>query len=551
MPHFELTAEQSADEILRGLGKTFPLVTHEKSRERVTYFDTFDWRLWGADLTLTSVRVGNGHRLHLTTKDGKTLEARTPRLPDFAWNLPEGPLKEALRPVSDIRRLLPRARADWSGEVKAVLNEDGKTVVRILIRNGEARKPRTPGPAVLPTRLELLPLKGYDGELARVASILRSSLGLQPSERTELAAVLEALECPAGDYSSSVDLELNPSSTAVEALREVHRSLLETMLINQEGIEKDLDSEFLHDFRVAVRKTRSANTQIKGVFPQDRVDHFLGEFKWLGSRTGPTRDMDVYLLKIPAYREALPEGVRDELEPLVTFLEKKKGVAHGGLVRTLGSKRYRNLLTEWKAFVEEGGGGAGAADPSSGKPTEEIPDPAAPNAHRPVRDVASERIRKAYRKVLKKGRRIHREAPAEALHRLRIDCKKLRYLMRFFQSLYPDEKLKPLLKELKRLQDNLGDFNDLQVQRNALFHFAEEMMETGVGPPATLMAMGQLMGQLETQQGREREAFRKRFKRFARKKNRRAFKELFTVGGGAEREAADRAAPTSSKGEGS
>ena len=77
------------------------------------------------------------------------------------------------------------------------------------------------------------------------------------------------------------------------------------------------------------------------------------------------------------------------------------------------------------------------------------------------------------------------------------------------------------------LQDNLGDFNDLQVQVAALHTFADEMMETGVGPPATLMAMGQLMGQLEAEQVLERRAFHKRFRAFARKENRRRFEELF------------------------
>ena len=42
---------------------------------------------------------------------------------------------------------------------------------------------------------------------------------------------------------------------------------LQTLRINEDGVRKDLDSEFLHDFRVAVRRTRSALSQIKGVFP--------------------------------------------------------------------------------------------------------------------------------------------------------------------------------------------------------------------------------------------------------------------------------------------
>jgi CHAD domain-containing protein len=169
------------------------------------------------------------------------------------------------------------------------------------------------------------------------------------------------------------------------------------------------------------------------------------------------------------------------------------------------------LLEDWGSFLV------------SEVPDEDQP----PQALRRIIDVASERIWSAYRKVLKKGRKTDRDTSAEKLHQLRLDCKRLRYLMTFFRSLYPQEAVTPLIRELKMLQDNLGDFNDLQVQHQALLGFAEEMMATGVGPPATLMAMGQLMGQLEAQQGKERDAFRQRFRRFARQKNQRRFIRLF------------------------
>jgi len=518
VPHFELPLGRSTDAILRSLGEVFPLIPYATSRERLTYLDTFDWRLWEMGLTLTSARVGKGVRLTLYHVDGEVWELRASGNPAFASELEEGPLRQRLEPVSNIRRLLPRARADWQGETRSVLNQEGKTVVRLLLRQGRGRLPDRRGSLDLPHRLQLLPLKGYGRELLQVQRELRRSLGVPVTERTELAMVLEALGVEPGSYSSRFDLVLSPTSPAREAVRTIHRFLLETMLVNEDGLIQDLDSEFLHDFRVAVRRTRSALTQLKGIFPPEEVEYFGEEFRWLGARTGPTRDMDVYLLKIPSYQAQLPDGVKGELEPLVRFLEKKKAAAHGGLVRTLRSKRYKKLLEDWDAFLE----GLPRAEDEEARPGGVCLD-----ANRTILAVASERIWKAYKRVLKKGKAIRPKTPAEALHRLRIDCKKLRYLIHFFQSLYPQDALKPILKELKRLQDNLGDFNDLHVQRDALLGFAEEMMETGVGPPATLMAMGQLMGQLEAQQLRERKAFRKRFRRFSSAENQARFKELF------------------------
>jgi len=252
-------------------------------------------------------------------------------------------------------------------------------------------------------------------------------------------------------------------------------------------------------------------TQIKGVFPEADVRRLMEELRWIGARTGPTRDMDVYLLKVPSYQASLPKGVRDELVPLVEFLEKKKRKEHRSLVRSLKSARFAVLEKAWAELLDETA------------PKDKL----LPHAGRQVRSVARDRILKTFRKILKKGGAIKPDSPAEALHELRIDCKKLRYILTLFRSLFPSREILPLIEELKKLQNNLGDFNDLQVQRDALHSFADEMMATGVGPPATLMAMGQLMGQLEGAQERERKAFQKRFRAFARKRNRAQFEELF------------------------
>ncbi len=514
MSLFILSQEQDPRALLEGAGVSLPVQLLETGRERVTYLDTFDWRLMDGGFTLVAVSAGRrAVRLRLTDAGGGIIETRAQRLPAFASDLPEGPLRAALLPLSKIRRLLPKARALWSGQLWAVLNEDEKTVVRIHLREGSAGTPerRERDLYPIPPRLHVLALKGYNAEFRQVIRTLRKAGARPAKDGNELLGVLDDLGRPPERHASSVVLPLEPTLRAEEATRRIHRELLLTMEVNHDGVLKDLDPEFLHEFRVAVRRARSALTQIKGVFPEPVVHRVGEEFRWLGSRTGPTRDMDVYLLKIPSYQAALPEGVGQELIPLVGFLEKKKRQAHRQMCRALESRRYHDLVGFWAEFLDT--------------PGAEVPRP--PNAGRPVVAVAGERILTVYHRILKQGRKIRKDTPAEALHRLRIECKKLRYLISFFQSLYPAEEVRALIKALKGLQDNLGDFNDLRVQALALRSFAEEMLETGVGPPATLMAMGQLMGQLEAEQALERRAFHKRFAPFAGKENRTRFEELF------------------------
>ena len=67
------------------------------------------------------------------------------------------------------------------------------------------------------------------------------------------------------------------------------------------------------------------------------------------------------------------------------------------------------------------------------------------------------------------------ETPSEALHELRKNCKKLRYLIEFYRSIYSEKDVKPAIKALKILLDNLGLFQDLEVQANKLREFAHQM----------------------------------------------------------------------------
>lgn len=501
-------------ELAKSVGERFSAEKRKELTETVSYRDTFDWRLWKAGLTLATSRSKGHTRTVVTTQDGSRVETLTSRAPLFADSFPPGAVRELVQNVMGPRRLFPRAKAEWRENLLAVLNEDGKTVAHLRLREGEVLSPRSEEGAPGTTRLECLSLKGYEADGERVRAALRRRFKLKTEIRSEASVVFHLGGQTPGDYASGFRLALDPEMSAVEATRRIHLSLLEVIRANQEGVIRDWDPEFLHDIRVAIRRTRAALTQLKCVFPDPVVERIREEFRWLGSRTGPARDMDVHLLTIPRHRAALHPDSRKDLEPLVQLLREKKRIEHRRLRGCLRSKRYGRLMEDWRTFLE----------------SEEALGLAPSNAGLPILILASDRIWKAFNKVLKKGNAIGRDASPESLHRLRIDCKNLRYLITFFRSLFPPEELSPITKELKRLQQHLGDFNDLQVQRKALEDLAQEMVEEGSGPPATLLAMGQLLGQLQGAQELEREAFHEHFRRFSRPKTQRRFEALFGPG---------------------
>jgi CHAD domain-containing protein len=314
-----------------------------------------------------------------------------------------------------------------------------------------------------------------------------------------------------GGYSAKISVPLDPGMRADEATKSILRFLLQILKINEAYIERDLDTEFLHDFRVAIRRTRSALSQIKNVFPKEPTERFKKDFAFIGKLSNDLRDQDVYLLYEANYKKMLPGVLQGDIDPLFDYLRRERKKSLRKVVSGIKSAEYKSIIRDWEKFL-----------------TRE-PDTAAtePNAGLPIIDLASKIIHKQYRRVLKSGNRIHADTEDEVLHRLRITCKKLRYMIEFYAVLYPPEQIKKLINQLKKLQDNLGDFNDLSVQIEYLLSMAEKLPLSGRQSKNTLVAIGSLIDRLDTKKQSVRQAFAETFGKFSSPKNKQLFDELF------------------------
>jgi CHAD domain-containing protein len=195
-----------------------------------------------------------------------------------------------------------------------------------------------------------------------------------------------------------------------------------------------------------------------------------------------------------------------ELEPFRALLTAHRRTAHTTLNRSLRSARFRRLVEYWGSDL------ALAGD-------------LGPDGKRPVGEVADARLARAWRRVEKRGNAITADSPADDLHDLRKRCKELRYLLEFFAGLYDAAAHKTIVTELKKLQDNLGEFQDAESQRHLVRDHAEELGEQGAAA-GTLLALGRLEEHLEHRQHTARDEFAARWKRFDRPRNRRLFEGL-------------------------
>ena len=147
--------------------------------------------------------------------------------------------------------------------------------------------------------------------------------------------------------------DLAPDDRANESVRTIVHRLFGAMLANIAGVVVDADIEFLHDLRVAIRRTRTALSQLKSVLPASVVDLLSPEFKWLGDVTGPCRDLDVFLLALNSdqQRSGIDVGA---LGPLENFLRETRRREHSLVCAALQSERFQRLVENWNRFLEAG-----------------------------------------------------------------------------------------------------------------------------------------------------------------------------------------------------
>ena len=321
---------------------------------RRTWLDTFDWRLYKAGLTLQFEQARRGGRLVLSKADG-TPQAeqpviRWPRRPGLAEDLPPGPVRDRILVLTSPRALLPIVKATSTVSVYRLLNADGKTVARLIEDHVTvtAPTPNTAGgtTAELPPRLVVAEVRGYPAQARKAAGLLASAPGVSHASQSVFTAALTALGRHPADYTSGVEAEITATMPAPVAVARLLLRLLDTVELNVDGVLRDIDTEFLHDLRVAVRRTRSAIKLLGAVLPADLAEHFKVEFKWLGDVTTPVRDLDVHLLGFDALTEQLVAASPDDLEPLRAFLVRRRAREFRRLAAALRGPRFRAITDD-------------------------------------------------------------------------------------------------------------------------------------------------------------------------------------------------------------
>jgi CHAD domain-containing protein len=462
--------------------------------ERQAIFDSYDRRLLNKNFIL----VKCGLIYNLTSLADDSL------LSSIVWNkrrelkhqedILKTELSKKLLRILGSRAVVPLLALDVRTS-NFTLTSKAKQAVALTFREYSLpEKPSIALPAIVCLQSSQVGKKQLKAMCSSIApEILQESGGMW---RTLIDAALKAAGIPVIPNEAAYQ-KFPPGATIKSATISILKLQLDILRYNEKGIIADVDSECLHAFRVALRKMRVALNELKEVFPEDKLAPFMHKFDELGAITNQLRDYDVFLGQKEHLLKILSSGLRPALLNFFKTRRRRRQLQFLSLVSMINSSKYLSMITAWEKFLNN-------AEKLSATEKSEIS----------VLPGVSGIILKRLGKVIDKGLAVKANSPDAVLHKVRIQCKKLRYLLDFFYSELPGSKAARVVKDLKKIQAGLGNFNDLSVQIRNMENRLRKLT-SGKSAIENAAAFGAIIAALSKEKAKTRAQFQKVFSKFS------------------------------------
>jgi len=224
------------------------------------------------------------------------------------------------------------------------------------------------------------------------------------------------------------------------------------MLKHEAGSLSGEDMEDVHQMRVATRRMRSIFSLLDEHYKAKIIKPYTVQLKIIAGNLGAIRDLDVMIDNLQKFRKSRPADDKTAIDTIVQKLDKKRKKARKRFMTMVESKTYRRFVRDFTEFLTHETRGIVS-----------IKNDLVPNE---VRHVAPVILHQHLANVRAYDSYIE-EAPVELLHQLRIEFKRLRYAVMFFEDVL-GKSIEDFIVELKNMQDHLGRLNDIVVAQAVL-----------------------------------------------------------------------------------
>jgi len=448
-----------------------------------TYLDTFDWSLMKNKLSLR-YRISNGSWMY-TLKSIGPFEDGIARRMETEISL-DGPMDvPTLIPVRQIRkvvdgtifprRLLEQVQIRTSRRRYRVISPEAAEIELVFDTSTFAlRGLQKPRRVQKLEELEAEILNGPEEALQSLSALLSDRFHYLPSKASKFEVAIERFKITIPSKRPPEGLRPHFDDRLDLAVRKILTYQFQRFCEQLPGVQHDVDTEFVHQARVATRRMRSALRLFREAIPENAATYLGGELKWLGGMFGAVRDLDVFLSNLSRFKKQIESFPTKKKRAFEDWIEKHRRAPLKALCQALESPRYRNFERRLVQFLE--------------RPLPVRPRPSL--ALRPVREVAPVIINEKFDAVVEQGRALLGDSKLKQYHLLRIQMKRLRYASEFMATAYGDA-LDAFIERAVEIQDCLGELQDTVFTRK----FIDGLLEDWKGKlvdPDLLFILGEI-----------------------------------------------------------
>jgi triphosphatase len=376
------------------------------------------------------------------------------------------------------RRLKPLFETRVQRTVYPVVN--GAQSITLAVDQGTIKT----ATKVLPLcEIELELERGRTTDLFNIARELTRTLPARLAIKSKSERGYELIDGEQEFPVKAARIDLPDDTNARGAFKLIALACLKQVIDNEPALLKG-DPEGVHQMRVGLRRLRAAVSLFSVLLHDPQTAAIKTELKWLANELGPARELDVLVRRViaPMKRQRRRWWGMPSLSQEVA---ERRNTALARAQEAVQSKRFGALTVDIAAWLHDGQW----TDPSD--------DLIHSKGDAPVRAFAAEQLARRWRKVRKKGR-VLVQLGARGRHKLRIHSKKLRYAAEFFADLFARKRAvrrrKQFISVLERLQDALGDLNDIAVHEKRIAAIGISRRQSS---PSRAFAAGLLTGREE------------------------------------------------------
>ena len=477
-----LRRSQAAMDMSTGPARTQSLVN--------TYFDTPDRALSKAGIALRIRRAGRKWLQTVKKKPDQIVSGLSDPIEDEV-PLPRNALDLSLIRDDDLREeviglaragLEPVAETRFRRTTRALKNGVVSAELAIDVGTLAAGGVETPF-----REAELEAVSGTPRDLYLLGAKLlqQGPVRFSPMSKSQRALALADPETSLGPQPRKARPVVIPTDATVEAAARIVLGEYFAHAAPNLGLIVDSDHPGgPHQFRVGLRRLRSALTAFRPVLGREALEPWAESARDLAAEAGRLRDLDVLEGALVArVQQATPED--EGFARLNRAIETKREAVRASVRKALCSDQATAFSFGFAGFLA----GRGWLDPSDHGQTARLA--------QPIRPFVAKCLTKRWKAAGAYGARIA-ELTIEERHELRKELKKLRYTIDAFRSLYDQTGVDGFLRAVKTLQKAFGALNDAAMAEALL----ADPDAPWSGDPLAQRAAGRTVGYLASESDR-------------------------------------------------